>query len=42
MKHIWFLAWQSLRCKRLQSIILIVGLAVPLYLPLTVHWMVAR
>jgi putative ABC transport system permease protein len=42
MKHIWFLAWQSLRFNRLQSGILIIGLAVPFYLPLTVHWMVAR
>jgi putative ABC transport system permease protein len=42
MRHVWFLAWQSLRFNRLQSAILIVGLAVPFYLPLTVHWMVAR
>ena len=42
MKHVWFLAWQSLRFNRLQSAILIIGLAVPLYLPLTVNGLVAR
>ena len=42
MKHVWFLAWQSLRFNRLQSVIVIVGLAVPLYLPLTVNGLVAR
>ena len=42
MKHVWFLAWQSLRFNRLQSAILIIGLAVPLYLPLTVNGLVSR
>jgi len=42
MKHVWFLAWQSLRFNRLQSVIVIIGLAVPLYLPLTVNGLVAR
>ncbi len=42
MKHIWFLAWQTIRFNRLQSAILIIGLAVPLYLPLAVNGLVAR
>jgi putative ABC transport system permease protein len=42
MKHIWFLAWQTIRFNRLQSAILIVGLAVPLYLPLAVNGLVSR
>ena len=42
MKHVWFLAWQSLRFNRLQSVILIFGLAVTLYLPLAVNGLVAR
>jgi putative ABC transport system permease protein len=42
MKHVWFLAWQSIRFNRLQSSILIVGLAVPLYLPLAVNGLVSR
>ena len=42
MKHVWFLAWQSIRFNRLQSAILIVGLAVPLYLPLAVNGLVTR
>jgi putative ABC transport system permease protein len=42
MKHIWFLAWQSIRFNRLQSAILIIGLAVPLYLPLAVNGLVNR
>ena len=42
MRHIWFLAWQSIRFNRLQSAILIIGLAVPLYLPLAVNGLVNR
>ena len=42
MKQVWFLAWQSLRFNRLQSVILIFGLAVTLYLPLAVNGLVAR
>jgi putative ABC transport system permease protein len=42
MKQVFFLAWQSLRFNRLQSIILIFGLAVALYLPLAVNGLVAR
>ena len=42
MKHVWFLAWQTIRFNRLQSAILIIGLAVPLYLPLAVNGLVAR
>jgi putative ABC transport system permease protein len=42
MKHVWFLAWQSIRFNRLQSVILIIGLAVPMYLPLAVHGLVKR
>ena len=42
MKQVCFLAWQSLRFNRLQSAILIFGLAVALYLPLAVNGLVAR
>ena len=42
MKHVWFLAWQAIKFNRLQSAILIVGLAVPLYLPLAVNGLVTR
>jgi putative ABC transport system permease protein len=42
MKQVCFLAWQSLRFNRLQSVILIFGLAVALYLPLAVNGLVAR
>ena len=42
MKAILFLAWQSLRFNRLQSAILVFGLAVTLYLPLAVNGLVAR
>ena len=42
MRHIWFLAWQAIRFNRLQSAILIIGLAVPLYLPLAVNGLVTR
>ena len=42
MRQIVFLAWQSLRFHRLQSAILIFGLAVTLYLPLAVNGLVAR
>jgi len=42
MRHIWHLAWQSIRFNRLQSVILILGLAAPLYLPLTVNGLVSR
>lgn len=42
MKQVFFLAWQSLRFNRLQSAILIFGLAVTLYLPLAVNGLVAR
>jgi putative ABC transport system permease protein len=42
MKHVWFLAWQSIRFNRLQSVILIIGLAVPFYLPLAVNGLVSR
>jgi putative ABC transport system permease protein len=42
MNHVWFLAWQSIRFNRLQSVILIIGLAVPLYLPLAVNGLVTR
>jgi putative ABC transport system permease protein len=42
MKQVLFLAWQSLRFNRLQSVILIFGLAVTLYLPLAVNGLVGR
>lgn len=42
MRQVVFLAWQSLRFHRLQSAILIFGLAVTLYLPLAVNGLVAR
>jgi putative ABC transport system permease protein len=42
MRHICFLAWQSIRFNRLQSVILIIGLAVPFYLPLAVNGLVSR
>jgi len=42
VKHVWFLAWQAIRFNRLQSAILIIGLAVPLYLPLAVNGLVTR
>jgi putative ABC transport system permease protein len=42
MRRVCFLAWQSLRFNRLQSVILIFGLAVTLYLPLAVNGLVAR
>jgi len=42
MRHIWHLAWQSIRFNRLQSVILVLGLAAPLYLPLTVNGLVSR
>jgi len=42
MRHIAFLAWQSVRFNRLQSAILVIGLAVPLYLPLAVNGLVKR
>jgi len=42
VRHVAFLAWQSIRFNRLQSVILIIGLAVPLYLPLAVNGLVGR
>jgi putative ABC transport system permease protein len=42
MRHVCFLAWQSIKFNRLQSAILIIGLAVPLYLPLAVNGLVSR
>ena len=42
MKQVLFLAWQSLRFNRLQSVILVFGLAVTLYLPLAVNGLVGR
>ena len=42
MKHLVFLAGQYLRCNRLQSAILMLGVAVTVYLPLTVNRLVSR
>ena len=42
MREAWFLAWQSLRFHRLQTVILVFGLAVSLYLPLAVNGLVSR
>ena len=36
----WFLAWQYLRRRRLQTAVMIAGVALALFLPLATHWLI--